>query len=407
MARALSIKQPWASWICPSEAIKNAWNKIEWPELPKDVENRNWPHLPTYKGTLLIHASKKVEKNAWDYFWEMNPFPGGEKEYPTGCIIGMVDLVGANMSSSSEWYAPGNIALMFRNYKRFELPIYIPGQLGIFNVPDDVLEKGLCMEERPAYGEDWRDGGYVDEKGKNIIVAQQNNEQYGIFRVTKIDDDMPVETRKVRGTMVSRDRGEVEKSLESLAKDRRWPKYAPIEDGQETDGPEPDPETVNREVAENEPEITEEIESPLPTEKIVRVKVDSIDADKILRKKILAVASLEAEKKLSNKRYSDEINALNNEIYSLAEEDSFTHKKCKIEWDWDDGVKRYVDPESGTIVETEAITDDERYQQTKLNLQDRVDDSDAPDDIEDHEYQPAEDDVMDDTDEDPDFDGFE
>lgn len=421
MAKVLSVKQPWASWICPSDAIKKAWNDELWPKLPRVVENRTWAKLPNYRGPLLIHASKSIDNKAWEYFDAMKKYVGGESEYPLGCIIGSVELVEIEFSSMSEWYNPGCIALILEENKRFDNFIFIGGQLGLFNVDDNLLTKGSKVEDVPKYGKGWRDGGYVDEKGKMIIVAQQNDELYGIYRVTKFDGDMPVETRKVRGTNVSRNRSEVEKALQVLAKDRRWPEYRPIGDeseneAQHTENCQTDTAPCEAGQAETEAPDDQETElrnaEDLPTEKIIQVKVEPTEGEKKLRRMLCDVERLEEEKRRNAKNYTDEINDLRNKIFELAHDPSYTHKKCKIEWDWVDGVKRYIDPDDGAIVETEAITDDERYQQTQLNLQGRgkdLDESNPQADLEstDHpEYDPIED-IMDDTDENPDFDSFE
>lgn len=68
--KVISIKQPWASLII------NGYKKYEF---------RTWK--TKYRGRLLIHASKVVDKKALERFKYLN------LEYPTGVIIGEVELV--------------------------------------------------------------------------------------------------------------------------------------------------------------------------------------------------------------------------------------------------------------------------------------------------------------------------
>lgn len=116
--KALSIKQPWAHLII---------------HHGKDIENRKW--ATAVRGTVLIHASKKVDKIAMARFKHII----GDTELQTGGIVGSVNIVDVVTDSSSLW---------FQGPKGFVLrdPTPLPflrckGQLGFFNVNYDKLVK--------------------------------------------------------------------------------------------------------------------------------------------------------------------------------------------------------------------------------------------------------------------------
>lgn len=67
--KVITIKQPFASLIA---------------EGLKEYEFRTWK--TNYRGKILIHAGKGIDKKAMEKFKEYN------LEYPSGCIIAKVDL---------------------------------------------------------------------------------------------------------------------------------------------------------------------------------------------------------------------------------------------------------------------------------------------------------------------------
>lgn len=68
--KVITIKQPWAS------LIANGF---------KEYEFRTW--RTKYRGEILIHAGKGVDKKAMERFKHLN------LEYPSGCIIAKANLV--------------------------------------------------------------------------------------------------------------------------------------------------------------------------------------------------------------------------------------------------------------------------------------------------------------------------
>jgi hypothetical protein len=115
--KALSIQQPWA-W-----AILHA---------GKDMENRSW--RTTFRGTFLIHASKKIDSYGYDFI--LNRFgivPPKKNEIDRGGIVGVAEIVDCVDCSNSGWFC-GKYGYVLRNPKPIEI-IRINGQLGFFETP--------------------------------------------------------------------------------------------------------------------------------------------------------------------------------------------------------------------------------------------------------------------------------
>lgn len=124
--KAITIKQPFASLIA---------NGI------KEYEFRTWK--TKYRGKLLIHAGKSVDKKAMEKFACYN------LDYPLGCIIGICDLsdcikiddnarkmllkknnlVYNHVGTDTTWNGYG---FKLENVKEIK-PIYVAGKLGLWN----------------------------------------------------------------------------------------------------------------------------------------------------------------------------------------------------------------------------------------------------------------------------------
>lgn len=124
--RAITVRQPWA-W-----AILHA---------DKDVENRSW--TTDYRGPLLIHAAaKKPPKD--DVAWlESNGLTKCPEVFELGAIVGMVTLMNVvkydKKRHADNEYAEGPFLWMLEYPIPFQTPIPFKGQLGFFNVPDELL----------------------------------------------------------------------------------------------------------------------------------------------------------------------------------------------------------------------------------------------------------------------------
>lgn len=143
--KVLTIKQPWASLIALGE---------------KKIETRSWK--TSYRGTLLIHAGKKIETS----ICKQDPFTEIlykhnivlEQNMPVGAIIAKCELVdclkiigavyengifkpklsnGETVSIHNEWYfgdyTPGRYAWKLDNVKLLKKIISIKGKLSLWN----------------------------------------------------------------------------------------------------------------------------------------------------------------------------------------------------------------------------------------------------------------------------------
>jgi hypothetical protein len=120
--KALSLWQPWASWIARGE---------------KTIETRTWP--ARYRGPLLICAAKKRDP-------VLNP-----ERFPVGVAVCVVRLVDCRpMTRGDEEKAmcgcdPGRWAWVLKSIRKIE-PFPVRGQPGLFDVPDSALPPSvLCL----------------------------------------------------------------------------------------------------------------------------------------------------------------------------------------------------------------------------------------------------------------------
>lgn len=123
--KVLTIKQPWASLII---------------EGYKEYEFRSWK--TNYRGELLIHAGKGIDKDAMNRLKKYIP-----QEMPLGKIIGkvnMVDCIKTNpeffnqiRKENKDIYGKSifkeEYAWRFKEVKKFETMIEINGKLGLWN----------------------------------------------------------------------------------------------------------------------------------------------------------------------------------------------------------------------------------------------------------------------------------
>ena len=124
--KVLTIKEPWASLII--EGYKN-------------YEFRSWK--TNYRGKILIHAGKGIDKNS------LNRFKEFDLKYIRGAIIGEAEIVDCILVDSEfdeklrkenkVIYGNNHIsnyAWKLENIKKYKEPIYINGKLGLWNYND-------------------------------------------------------------------------------------------------------------------------------------------------------------------------------------------------------------------------------------------------------------------------------
>ncbi len=127
--KALTIKQPWASLI-----IRGG----------KDIENRDW--RASHRGIVAIHSSAKLDRSEMDDACDMmRGFVPGfsadrfrQDKFPTGVILGTVEIVDCVTASDSAWFC-GEYGFLLRNPVAFETPISCRGALSFWNVPESLL----------------------------------------------------------------------------------------------------------------------------------------------------------------------------------------------------------------------------------------------------------------------------
>jgi hypothetical protein len=109
----LSIQQPWAWAICYAG---------------KDVENRTWK--TGVRGEILIHASKRIDRDGIDYLHMFRVNPPGL--YQTGGIVGIAEICDCVDHYDSKWFF-GPYGFVLRNQRPVK---FMPckGQLGFFDV---------------------------------------------------------------------------------------------------------------------------------------------------------------------------------------------------------------------------------------------------------------------------------
>jgi len=122
--KCLTLKQPWATLIIEggSEQIPGT----------KDIENRTW--RTKYRGPIVIHAGKGIDRDAMAKHGFTTPLPKGQ-------LLGIVDLVDIVEDSQSPWAIPGNHHFVLANPRPIER-VEMLGDMGLFTI-DAALVKEL------------------------------------------------------------------------------------------------------------------------------------------------------------------------------------------------------------------------------------------------------------------------
>lgn len=117
--RAFSVRQPWA-WLI----VRGI----------KDIENRTW--RTNYRGEVLIHAGKRMDREGLAWARAMAYFPGIEfpRVFPLGGIVGAAEIVDCVSASKSSWFE-GPWGFVMRGAREVEFR-ECPGRLGIWEMGD-------------------------------------------------------------------------------------------------------------------------------------------------------------------------------------------------------------------------------------------------------------------------------
>ena len=112
---------------------------MPWPWLifhhGKDVENRTW--YTSYRGRILIHASKKTDPFLTEIVALCLP-DQAEVELKElfrwcGCIVGSVEMVDCVRNYQSEWAEEGMWHWVLKDPMILPIPIPIKGSLGLWD----------------------------------------------------------------------------------------------------------------------------------------------------------------------------------------------------------------------------------------------------------------------------------
>jgi hypothetical protein len=126
---ALSIKQPWAQLILLGR---------------KSIEVRSW--TTAFRGRIWVHTGRRPDETAQLLFRMEGPlFLGG--------YLGAADIVSIEPFTRETWsrlrnrhlvpgaMPPGHYAWMLERNTLLHEPVPGPGQIGLFNVPEVLLQK--------------------------------------------------------------------------------------------------------------------------------------------------------------------------------------------------------------------------------------------------------------------------
>ena len=123
--KALSIRQPWVEIILSGD---------------KNVENRVWE--TKYRGAVLLHASKTVDREDFDYY--QKEYGLDYKTMPVGAILGIADIVDCTLDVRSKWHVEGQYGWYLENVRRFSRPLPYKGALRLFDVDDELVRDAIA-----------------------------------------------------------------------------------------------------------------------------------------------------------------------------------------------------------------------------------------------------------------------
>ncbi len=138
--KALSVKNPWASWIIYGRVEKGI-------VCYKTIEGRSWG--TNYRGPVVICASRKADQVAMPVTLGSEPDPILNQR---GVAIGMVWIDGCRpLTSEDEQAAMFKLrngdslqAWLLKTPRAFKHPFRVKGQLGLFEIDDEKAYSALA-----------------------------------------------------------------------------------------------------------------------------------------------------------------------------------------------------------------------------------------------------------------------
>lgn len=127
----------------------------------KDVENRGFSFPRRHTGAVWLHASlfgtrdgnremleefdavkDMADRAGFDRaaFRDGGPIKLGELLAMRGCIVGRINITGYATTSRSGWAVPGALHIELANPVALATPVSCKGALGLWRVPESVLE---------------------------------------------------------------------------------------------------------------------------------------------------------------------------------------------------------------------------------------------------------------------------
>lgn len=108
------------------------------PDYPKDIENRTWS--TSHRGDILIHSGKSKKQIAQSKKFCDRIGVSFPTELVFGAILGIVELVGCDRDSKTNWAMPDHYHWKFANPRLFADPIACKGALSLWTPSAEILE---------------------------------------------------------------------------------------------------------------------------------------------------------------------------------------------------------------------------------------------------------------------------
>ncbi|WP_086708909.1 ASCH domain-containing protein [Streptomyces antimycoticus] len=128
--RALTIRQPWAALIAHAD---------------KRIENRVWP--TSYRGPLLIHAGKSIDRRAMEHppvAAEVRRLREKGIQLELGAVIAVAQLSGCHSPDGfcTRWSAPGQFHFeLDDDVLALPLPVPWTGRLQLWHPPAELVAR--------------------------------------------------------------------------------------------------------------------------------------------------------------------------------------------------------------------------------------------------------------------------